>query len=131
MSSSTQLALFEIAPLAQPPRVSTAKARPRKPRAEPPAATRDEPPETPTVPENLSDTADPLYSRKQAARYLSGLGLQMAPQTLARKFHEGIGPLCTHAGERAMYRKSHLDEYFASQLSAPRRSSSERRKPAR
>ncbi len=69
--------------------------------------------------------ADPLMGRKEAARYLSALGLAMAPQTLARKFHEGTGPLCTRLGRRAMYRKSHLDAYFKSQLSAPRRSSSE------
>lgn len=70
-----------------------------------------------------------LYSRKDAARYLTALGLETAPQTLARKFHEGTGPLCTHVGERAMYRKAHLVQYFAAQLSAPRRSSSEPKRP--
>lgn len=74
---------------------------------------------------------DPLLTRKEAARYLSDLGLEMAPQTLARKFHEGTGPLCTHVGDRAMYRRSHLDEYFSEQVSAPRRSSSEPRKPGK
>jgi hypothetical protein len=68
---------------------------------------------------------DPLYSRKQAARYLTQLGLATAPQTLARKFHEGTGPLCTRVGDRAMYRKSHLNAYFESRISAPRRSSSQ------
>lgn len=71
--------------------------------------------------------SDPLFSRKEAARYLTERGLTTAPQTLARKFHEGAGPLCTHLGCRAMYQKSHLDAYFASQLSAPRRSSAEPR----
>jgi hypothetical protein len=61
---------------------------------------------------------------------LCGAGLETAPQTLARKFHEGTGPLCTHVADRAMYRKSHLDLYFGAQVSAPRRSSSEPRKPA-
>ena len=70
-----------------------------------------------------------LLSRKEAARYLTELGLGTAPQTLARKFHEGVGPLCTHVGDRAMYRRSHLDAYFASQVSAPRRSPRELRKP--
>jgi hypothetical protein len=74
---------------------------------------------------------DPLFSRKEAARYLTELGLETAPQTLARKFHEGTGPLCTHVGDRAMYRRSHLDQYFAEQVSAPRRSSSEPRKPSK
>jgi hypothetical protein len=72
---------------------------------------------------------DLLISRKEAARYLSRLGLETAPQTLARKFHEGTGPLCTHVGERAMYWRSHLDAYFASRVSAPRRGSREARRP--
>lgn len=72
---------------------------------------------------------NPLFSRKDAARYLTALGLETAPQTLARKFHEGTGPLCTHVGDRAMYRRAHLDQYFAAQLSAPRRSSSEPKRP--
>ena len=70
-----------------------------------------------------------LLSRKGAARYLTELGLETVAQTLARKFHEGTGPLCTHVGDRAMYRRSDLDAYFASQVSAPRRSSREPRKP--
>lgn len=80
--------------------------------------------------ENVAEQQDPLYSRKEAARYLTLLGLEMAAQTLARKFHEGTGPLCTHVADRAMYRKSHLDTYFESQVCAPRRSSSEPRKQA-
>jgi hypothetical protein len=72
---------------------------------------------------------DRLCSRKDAARYLTDLGLETAPQTLARKFHEGTGPLCTHVGVRAMYWKSDLDDYFQSHVSAPRRSSSEPRRP--
>jgi hypothetical protein len=73
---------------------------------------------------------DLLLSRKEAARYLSEQGLMIAPQTLARKFHEGTGPLCTHVAGRAMYRTSHLDAYFAEQVSQPRRSSSETRRIA-
>jgi hypothetical protein len=81
------------------------------------------------MPEDDPDSPDRLLPRKQAARYLTDLGLETAPQTLARKFHQGTGPLCTHVGERAMYRQVHLDEYFASQVSAPRRSSREPRRP--
>jgi hypothetical protein len=80
----------------------------------------------------LVDTKEPralLLSRKDAAQYLTELGLETAPQTLARKFHDGTGPLCTHVGDRAMYRRSHLDAYFAGQVSAPRRSSREPREP--
>lgn len=70
---------------------------------------------------------DRLLNRKDAAAYLTDLGLEMAAQTLARKFHEGCGPLCTHVGDRAMYWRRHLDDYFNEHLSAPRRSSSEPR----
>lgn len=77
----------------------------------------------------MAEDPDRLYSRKDAARYLTELGLETAPQTLARKFHEGTGPLCTHVGVRAMYWKSDLDDYFHAHVSAPRRSSSELRRP--
>lgn len=78
----------------------------------------------------MIEDQDRLYSRKDAARYLTELGLETAPQTLARKFHEGTGPLCTHVGGGAMYRKAHLDCYFSAQVSAPRKSSSEPRRSA-
>jgi hypothetical protein len=58
-----------------------------------------------------------LLCRKEAARYLTALGLVIAPQTLARKYHEGTGPLCTHVGVRAMYWQGHLDAYFKAQVS--------------
>ena len=61
----------------------------------------------------ILDASDPLLSRKEAASYLSERGLTTAPQTLARKFHEGVGPA------------PEFDEYFAKQLSPPRRFSSE------
>jgi hypothetical protein len=73
----------------------------------------------------------PLMSRKEAARYLTERGLQIAPQTLARKFTEGTGPLCTSLNRRAMYYKGHLELWFREQLAAPRRSSSAPREPAR
>lgn len=65
----------------------------------------------------------PLLSRKQAARYLTERGLQTAPQTLARKFCEGTGPLCTRLNRRAMYYRKHLDDWFVAQLSPPAQSS--------
>lgn len=72
----------------------------------------------------LDEESGPLMSRKEAARYLSERGFQMAPQTLARKFCEGTGPLCSTLNRRAMYYRKHLDDWFAEQLSPPRRSSS-------
>ena len=71
----------------------------------------------------------PLMSRKEAARYLSERGLQTAPQTLARKFCEGTGPLCSSLGRRAMYYRKDLDDWFAEQLTLPRKSSSVPRRP--
>lgn len=79
--------------------------------------------------DNAEETPDSLLTRQDAAKYLTRRGLVIASQTLARKFHEGTGPLCTSVGERAMYWRSHLDDYFDRQISAPRRSSSEPRRP--
>jgi hypothetical protein len=76
-------------------------------------------------------THDQLLSRKEAARYLTGMGLVTAPQTLARKFVEGTGPLCTHVGDRAMYWRADLNAYFSALVSQPRRSSSEPRRSLR
>lgn len=81
------------------------------------------------MPDQAGEARDTLLTRRQAANYLTERGLVMAAQPLARKFHEGAGPLCTHVGERAMYWRSHLDTYFDGQISAPRRSSSEPRRP--
>jgi len=81
-----------------------------------------------TMSDNAQEVPDTLLTRQDAAKYLTRRGLVMAAQTLARKFHEGTGPLCTHVGERAMYWRSHLDSFFDGQISAPRRSSSEPRR---
>jgi hypothetical protein len=79
----------------------------------------------------LRETLGPLMSRKQAARYLTERGMETAPQTLARKFCEGTGPLCSSLNRRAMYSRKHLDDWFNEQLAAPRRSSSAPRQVAR
>jgi hypothetical protein len=63
------------------------------------------------------DDRGKLLCRKEAARYLPALGLVIAPQTLARKYHEGTGPLCTPVGVRAMDWQAHLDAYFKAQVS--------------
>jgi hypothetical protein len=79
---------------------------------------------------NPQEDLGTLMSRKEAARYLTDRGLPMAAQTLARKFCEGTGPLCTSLNRRAMYYRAHLDDWFAEQLAAPRRSSSAPRRRA-
>ncbi|HRE43663.1 MAG TPA: hypothetical protein PKY87_06795 [Terricaulis sp.] len=71
------------------------------------------------------DDRDRLLSRKEAAIYLTNLGLTMSAQTLARLFSEGRGPLCSTVGSRAKYWESNLISYFRAQTHAPRQSSSE------
>jgi hypothetical protein len=71
-----------------------------------------------------------LLSRKDAAIFLTGLGLAMSAQTLARLFCENKGPMCTRVGSRAMYRECDLLDYFRQQCSAPRQSSGEPLRPA-
>lgn len=68
----------------------------------------------------------PLLPRKDAARYLCKVGVQTTAQTLARKFCDGTGPLCTKVNRRALYYRKHLDDWRATQVSPPRRRSTER-----
>lgn len=79
---------------------------------------------------NGSQRIKRLLSRKDAAIFLTDLGLTISPQTLARLFCENKGPLCTQVGVRAMYRECDLLDYFRQQCSAPRQSSSEPLRPA-
>lgn len=71
-----------------------------------------------------------LLSRKEAAIFLTDLGLTISAQTLARLFCEKKGPLCMRVGSRAMYRESDLIAYLRQQCSAPRQSSGEPLQPA-
>lgn len=78
-----------------------------------------------------SEQAPRFLTRKQAARYLTGLGLTISHQTLARYFGLNKGPLCMRVGNRAMYRQRDLDAYLLQQCSAPRQSSKAPLEPAR
>lgn len=71
-----------------------------------------------------------LLPRKEAAQFLTDLGMSIAPQTLARLYSEGRGPVCMHLGRRAVYRPADLISYFRQQASAPNQSSREPRRPA-
>lgn len=51
---------------------------------------------------NRAEQAPRFLTRKQAARYLTGLGLTISHQTLARYFGANKGPLCMRVGNRAM-----------------------------
>lgn len=70
-----------------------------------------------------------LLSRKEAAQYLSALGLTICAQTLARLYSASKGPACMHIGRRAAYRPSDLMRYFREQTSAPTRSPREPKRP--
>lgn len=82
---------------------------------------------------NMSDSSARKFerwlSRKEAAQYLTGLGMTMSAQTLARLYSECKGPECGHIGRRAAYRPSDLMQYFRDQTSAPNRSPREPRRP--
>lgn len=79
---------------------------------------------------NGSQRINRLLSRKEAANFLSDLGLAISAQTLARLFCEKKGPLCMRVGSRAMYREGDLIDYLRQQCSAPRQSSGEPLQPA-
>lgn len=79
---------------------------------------------------NGSQRINRLLSRKDAAIFLTDLGLAISAQTLARLFCENKGPMCTRVGVRAMYRECDLLDYFRQQCSAPRQSSGEPLRPA-
>ncbi|MCH4151437.1 MAG: DNA-binding protein [Sphingobium sp.] len=70
---------------------------------------------------------DRMLRRADAATYLQARhGLPCAMQTLARKAVEGTGPLYHLSGRFPLYRVADLDAWAAQQLSAPRRSTSDR-----
>jgi hypothetical protein len=71
-----------------------------------------------------------LLPRRAAAEFLTDLGLTIAPQTLARLYSEGKGPVCMHLGRRAIYKRADLLCYFRQQASAPNRSARDPRLPA-
>jgi hypothetical protein len=78
---------------------------------------------------NGPQPTDRLLSRKDAAIFLTELGLAISAQTLARLFSEGRGPSCMRIGRRAMYKESDLVAYYRSRASAPRQCSSEPLRP--
>jgi hypothetical protein len=68
----------------------------------------------------------PFYRRKEAAAYVqSKWGIPCAAKTLAKLFVVGGGPLVRKAGRFPLYSAADLDEWEASKLSGPVRTSSE------
>ena len=70
-----------------------------------------------------------LLSRPAAAAFITALGLTTAPQTLARKAHEGTGPEYVKAKNgRVAYPPRRLREYVAEQIGSEARSAAEHRR---
>lgn len=63
-------------------------------------------------------------SRREAAEYLKGKGLPIAPTTLSKLACIGGGPVYQSFGRLARYLPADLDAWAASRLSAPKRSTS-------
>jgi len=73
---------------------------------------------------------DALLTRREAAAYLSSIGVKRAPATLAKLFCiGGDGPPCHHDGRRPLYPKGLLHAWGMRQLTQLRRSSADVRRP--
>lgn len=71
--------------------------------------------------------SDRLIRRADAAAYLQErYGLRTSTQTLARRAVEGTGPTYRLAGRTPLYSVCDLNDWAAQQISAPRRSTSDR-----
>jgi hypothetical protein len=71
-----------------------------------------------------------LIRRKAASDYLDEIhGLHRAPSTLAKLAVIGGGPVFRRAGRVPLYSTDDLDEWVASKLSAPMRSTSDTASP--
>ena len=57
-----------------------------------------------------------LLNRKQAAGYLTSLGLKISKQTMAIQAMRGTGAKYALIGHTAYYKKEWLDEWLESQL---------------
>jgi hypothetical protein len=65
------------------------------------------------------------FDRREAAAYLTALGLKTSHKTLQKQATVGGGPEYQIYGNRAVYTMAQLDEHARRKLSAPRRSTSE------
>ena len=78
----------------------------------------------------MTDNIEPVPTRRlrrfEASRYLKERhGLDYQPNTLAKLFTVGGGPLVRKAGRVPLYETASLDEWAESKLSPPVRSPSE------
>ena len=70
-----------------------------------------------------------FLTRQEAADFLTEHGVKTARSTLAKLFCAGGGPACHHIGSRPVYSPDDLLQWAQSRMSAPRKSSSEPRRP--
>lgn len=62
---------------------------------------------------------DRYLDRREAAEYLTDLGLRVSAGTLQKWVSTGGGPIYRRWGHRAVYRRSDLDAWAAEKLSRP------------
>jgi hypothetical protein len=84
--------------------------------------------------DKLTSTQSPLpakarLTRQEAADFLTANGFPFAASTLNKLFSIGGGPACVHFGRRPLYEPEELLRWARSRTSAPRKNSSEPRKP--
>lgn len=78
----------------------------------------------------LGDAEDILLTRKEASRELAAMGIRRAPSTLAKMFcMRSDGPPCVHLGRIPYYPRRELHAWARAQLTAPRSSSRQPRRP--
>lgn len=77
----------------------------------------------------MPDNLPTLLDRRQAAEFLNSHGFGVAPGTLAKLACIGGGPAFRHFGRKVRYERPALLDWAESRLSAPRRHSSEPRRP--
>ena len=73
---------------------------------------------------------DVLLTRKEASRELATIGIRRSPETLAKIYSTRTdGPPCVHIGRTPYYPRSELHRWVGRQMTAPRSSSREPRRP--
>ena len=73
-------------------------------------------------------TEKQYHDRREAAEFLTGLGLRVAPATLAKYATVGGGPIMRKYGRAVVYETTALMEWANAKLTPPHRSTSDARK---
>jgi hypothetical protein len=82
------------------------------------------------LPDHSTLSPRPLLRRKAASRYIKEThGIDIAPQTMARKAVQGGGPPFRKFGRYPYYEPDELDRWVISRLGGRRRSTSDKSGP--